>query len=48
MNIEKIKKMKTEIIGKYILFFEEIDSTQKEAMRLINKKEITKNFNQIN
>lgn len=41
MNIEKIKKMKTEIIGKNILFFEEIDSTQKEAMRLINKKEIT-------
>ncbi|MBO5004613.1 MAG: biotin--[acetyl-CoA-carboxylase] ligase [Clostridia bacterium] len=36
MNIEKIRKAKTNILGKNIIFYKEIGSTQDEAKRLIN------------
>ena len=39
MNLEKFKNIGTNFIGKNILFFNEIDSTQKEAKRRINKGE---------
>lgn len=37
MDIEKIKKSKTKYIGKNIIFYNEIDSTQEEAKRKLNK-----------
>lgn len=42
MNIEELKKVKTLYIGKEILYFNEVDSTQKEAERRISSN-IAKN-----
>lgn len=39
MNIEKIKKADTKYLGKNIIFYEEIDSTQEEAKRRLDKLE---------
>lgn len=36
MNIEKIKNAKTEFLGKNIIYYKEIGSTQDEAKKLIN------------
>lgn len=36
MDIEKIKKAKTRYIGKNIIFYNEIDSTQEDAKRRLN------------
>lgn len=38
MNIKDIKKAKTKVLGKNIIFYEEIGSTQDEAKKLINTK----------
>ena len=38
MNIEEIKKSKTKILGKNIIYYEEIGSTQDEAKKLINTR----------
>lgn len=35
MNIEKIKKANTKYIGKEIIYYEEVDSTQDEAKKMI-------------
>ena len=37
MNIEKIKQAKTKYIGKNVIYFNEIDSTQTEAKRNVEK-----------
>ena len=37
MNIEKIKSAKTKFIGKELEYFDEIDSTQAEAKRNVEK-----------
>lgn len=37
MNIEKIKMAKTEYLGKNIVFYEQIESTQDKAKELVNK-----------
>lgn len=37
MNIEELKNIDTNYIGKNIIYFKEIDSTQEEARRLIEK-----------
>ncbi|MCI8482092.1 MAG: hypothetical protein HFJ27_03250 [Clostridia bacterium] len=37
MDIEKIKKANTKIIGKEIIYFDELASTQKEAKRRIKE-----------
>lgn len=39
MDIEKIKRAKTKYIGKQLKFFDEIDSTQTEAKRNVEKYE---------
>lgn len=39
MDIEKIKKAHTRYLGKNIIFYDEIDSTQEEAKRRINNLE---------
>lgn len=39
MNIEKIKQAKTKYIGKNVIYFNEIDSTQTEAKRNVEKYE---------
>ncbi len=38
MNIEEIKESTTKILGKNIIYYKEIDSTQNEAKNLINTK----------
>lgn len=38
MNIEEIKKSKTNILGKNIIYYKEIGSTQDEAKKIINTK----------
>lgn len=38
MNIEEIRKSKTNILGKNIIYYKEIGSTQDEAKKLINTK----------
>ncbi len=38
MNIEEIKKAKTKVLGKNIIYYKEIGSTQDEAKKLINTK----------
>ena len=40
MNIEKIKKADTIFLGKEIIYYDKIDSTQKEAKRRIEQKNI--------
>lgn len=40
MNIEKIKKASTKVIGKEILYYDVLDSTQKEAKRRIRQNNI--------
>ena len=37
MDIEKIKQAKTKYIGKNVIYFNEIDSTQTEAKRNVEK-----------
>lgn len=37
MDIEKIKKAKTKYLGKNIIFYDEIDSTQQEAKRRLDE-----------
>lgn len=38
MNIEEIKKSRTNILGKNVIYYKEIGSTQDEAKKLINTK----------
>lgn len=38
MNIEEIKRSKTNILGKNVIYYKEIGSTQDEAKKLINTK----------
>lgn len=38
MNIDKIEKAKTKIIGKKIKYFKEIDSTHLEAKRIAERE----------
>lgn len=39
MNIEKIKEANTKYLGKNIIFYDEIDSTQEDAKRRLNELE---------
>ena len=41
MNIEKIKKANTKVLGKEIVYYDVLDSTQKEAKRKIRTNDIT-------
>lgn len=41
MNIEKIKQVNTKIIGKEVIYYDSLESTQKEAKRLIKENSIT-------
>lgn len=38
MNIEEIRKSKTNILGKNIIYYKEVGSTQDEAKKIINTK----------
>ena len=41
MNIEKIKKANTKVLGKEIVYYDVLDSTEKEAKRKIRTNDIT-------